>query len=72
MCLILHANTEAVDKRFRLKAWVRSPELTTVVVLKPKISFSEYGHVAYQIKRNEAYHNMQANILPLHTPRLLV
>ena len=25
-------------------------------------------HVAYQIKGNEAYNNMLANILPLHTP----
>ena len=30
--------------------------------------FSEYGPVAYQIKGNEAYNNMIANILPLHTP----
>ena len=30
--------------------------------------FSEYGHVAYQIKGNEAYINMLANILSLHTP----
>ena len=33
-----------------------------------KTIFSEYGHVAYQIKGNEAYNNMLANILPLHTP----
>ena len=25
-------------------------------------------HVAFQIKGNETYDNMQANILPLHTP----
>ena len=29
-------------------------------------SSSEYGHVAYQIKGDEAKNNMQANILPLH------
>ena len=29
--------------------------------------FSEYCHVAYQIKGNEAYNNMLANILPLYT-----
>ena len=34
-----------------------------------KSTFSEYGHVvAYQIKWNEAYNNMIANVLPLHTP----
>ena len=32
-----------------------------------KSTFSEYGHVAYQIKRNESYNNMLANVLPLHT-----
>ena len=31
-----------------------------------KSSFLEYGHVAYQIKVNEAYNNMLANISPLH------
>ena len=31
------------------------------------IFFSEYGHVIYQIKGNETYNKMQANILPLHT-----
>ena len=30
--------------------------------------FSEYGHVAYQIKGNEAYNNKLVNCLPLHTP----
>ena len=33
-----------------------------------KSTYSEYGHVAYQIKRNEAYNNILANVLPLHTP----
>ena len=32
-----------------------------------KLTFSEYGHDAYQIKGNEAYSNMLANILHLHT-----
>ena len=31
------------------------------------ITCSEYGHVAYKIKGNEAYNNMRS-ILPLHTP----
>ena len=30
--------------------------------------FSEYGHVAYQIKANDAYRNMVANSLPTDTP----
>ena len=30
-------------------------------------TFSEYGQVAYQIKENEAYNYMLANVLPLHT-----
>ena len=32
-----------------------------------KLFFSEYGHVAYQIKGNEAYNYMLANVLPIHT-----
>ena len=32
------------------------------------IFFSKYGHVAYQMEGNEAYNNMIANILHLHTP----
>ena len=30
--------------------------------------FSEYGHVAYQIKTDDAGSNMVANILPTDTP----
>ena len=30
--------------------------------------FSEYGHVAFQIKADEACSNMVANILPTDTP----
>ena len=33
-----------------------------------KITFSEYGRVAYQIKGNEAYNNVLATVWPLHTP----
>ena len=32
------------------------------------ISFSESGHVAYQIKADDAGSNMVANILPTDTP----
>ena len=36
---------------------------------KAKIFFSsEYGHVAYQIKADDAGSNMVANILPTDTP----
>ena len=32
-----------------------------------KSTYSDYGHVSYQIKRNEAYNNVLANNLPLRT-----
>ena len=35
---------------------------------RPKLNFSEYGHVAYQIKADHAGSNMVANILPTETP----
>ena len=35
---------------------------------RPKLNFSEYGHVAYQIKADDAGSNMVANILPKDTP----
>ena len=34
----------------------------------PRPKFSEYGHVAYQIKAEDAGSNMVANILPTDTP----
>ena len=34
---------------------------------RPKLNFSEYGHVAYQIKAEDFYSNMVANILPTDT-----
>ena len=33
-----------------------------------KLTFSEYGNVAYQIKGNAAYKNILANILLSHLP----
>ena len=33
-----------------------------------KTTFSEYVHVAYQIKGNEVYNNMHTSILSLNTP----
>ena len=35
---------------------------------RPKLNFLEYGHVAYQIKADDAGSNMVANILPTDTP----
>ena len=36
-----------------------------------KLTFSEYGHVAYKIKVNIAYNNKLTNILLLHLPLTL-
>ena len=36
--------------------------------MKKSSCLKPYGHVAYQIKGNEAYNNMLANILILHLP----
>ena len=41
-----------------LRGWGRGQNYT----------FSEYGHVAYQIKADDAGSNMVANILPTDTP----
>ena len=35
---------------------------------RPNQTFSEYVHVAYQIKDYNVCSNMVANILPTHTP----
>ena len=35
---------------------------------RSKLNFSEYGHVAYQIKADNAGSNIVANILPTDTP----
>ena len=48
--------------------WVNNGPTAGVTKAYIKSTFSEYGHVTYQIKRNEAYNNMLANVLPLHTP----
>ena len=42
--------------------------LATDSNLAKNLLFTECGHVAYQIKGNEMYVNIQANILTLHTP----
>ena len=35
-----------------------------------KSTFSEHGHVAYQIKGNDKCSNMQVHILSFHTPSI--
>ena len=35
---------------------------------RPNISFSEYGHIAYQIKADKACSTMIANVLPTDSP----
>ena len=35
---------------------------------RPKLSFLEYGHIAYQIKADNACSNMIANFLPTDSP----
>ena len=54
---------------FSLKAWVRAPwvDLGGGTEVKIKL-FSDYGHVVYQIKADDAGSNMVANILPTDTP----
>ena len=55
-----------IKRDFSLKAWVRAfwVDLGGGAEVKIKL-FSEYGHVAYQIKAGS---NMVANIFPTDTP----
>ena len=54
---------------FRSKASIGSPGWIKVVGSKAQNSTSsEYGHVAYQIKRNHTCSNIIGNILPADTP----
>ena len=53
---------------FSLKAWVRVRWVDLGGRAVAKINFSEYAHVAYQIKADNAGSNMVANILPTDTP----
>ena len=71
---ILHTDRAAIDmkhikRNFSLKAWVRAcwVDLGGGAEIKIKF-FSEYGHVAYQNKAEDAGNNMIANILPTDTP----
>ena len=58
-----------IKQDFSLKACVRVPWVDLGGWAQAKINlFSEYGHVAYQIKANDTGNNMVANILPTDTP----
>ena len=49
--------------------YLQTPPLTKGMGPEGKNStFSEHGHVAYQIKENQEYNNMVANILLADTP----
>ena len=71
---ILYTGRAAIDMKhikrdFSLKAWVRACWVDLGGGAEVKIKFfSEYGHVAYQIKADDAGSNMVANILPTDTP----
>ena len=71
---ILHAGRAAIDmkhinRNFSLKTWVRVRWVDLGGGAEAKIKlFSEYGHVTYQIKADDAGSNMVANILPTDTP----
>ena len=71
---ILHTGRAAIDMKhikrdLGLKAWVRACWMDLGGGAEVKIIFfSEYGHVAYQIKADDAGNNMVANILPTYTP----
>ena len=65
---ILHTGRAEIDMKhikrdFSLKAWVRAcwEDLGGGAEVKIKF-FSEFGHVAYQIKADDAGNNMVANI----------
>ena len=70
----MHAGRAAIDMKhikqdFSLKAWVRAPLVDLGGGAEAKIKlFLECGHVAYQIKADNAGSNMVANILPTDTP----
>ena len=57
-----------IKQDFSLKAWVRARWVDLGGGPRSKYFFSEYGHVAYQIKADDTRSNMVANILPTDTP----
>ena len=54
-----------IKQDFSLKAWVKSPAVDLGVGPRSLIFFG--GHVAYQIKADDACSNMVAQILPTDT-----
>ena len=60
-----------IKRDFSLKAWARACWVDLGGRAEAIIKlFSEYGHVAYQIKADDASSNMVANILPTDTPSI--
>ena len=57
-----------IKRDLRSDVWVILPGWTLGWDRGQNATFSEYGHVAYQIKRIDAYSNMVANILPADSP----
>ena len=58
-----------IKQDFSLKARVKSPGVDLGGGGQGQnLTFSEYGHVAYQIKVDDTCSNMVANILPTDTP----
>ena len=69
----MHAGKAAIDmihikRDFSLKAWARAHGVDLGGVGEIKFFFSEYGHVAYQIKADDTSSNFVATILPTDTP----
>ena len=69
---ILHAGRAAIDMKhikqdFSLKARVPARRVDLGGVPRPKLNFSKYGHVAYQINADDVCSNMVANILSTDT-----
>ena len=67
----MHVDRGTIDMKhvkqdFSFNPWVGSPGWTLGWDRGQRSTFSEYGHVAYEIKGNKLYNNIQANILPLH------
>ena len=57
-----------IKRDFSLKALVRVRWVDLGAGPRPKLNFSEYGHVAYQIKADDAGSNIVANTLPTDAP----
>ena len=70
---IWHVDRAAIDMKYfelelSLKSWIRAPWVDLGGRARGKIKlFSEYGHVAYQIKAVDVCSNMLANIVPTDT-----